>query len=263
MDTTITEGYLPPTLTPLHYAVIDFPPIIVALLTLGFLAVAFWIGRNGYPHLRALLVFDRVSTVAIASGASGLVRVQGHAFPGDPVPEGYSTPKHVWHVSSRYDTRSSSSMARSGTYSVGKILVRDESGECLIDPIGALVVPGRSDGSVDRHLFGEATYQTEKSINTGDAVLALGNLRQKTQRPDRPADPRTWLRRGEGGVLLLSSKSERATRRHLQLRAIPATLLVLCCLAAAGWVVSTHLLAYPNASVGEYLRALTGRPVAR
>lgn len=263
MDTTITEGYVQPTLTPLNDAITDGPPIIVALLTLGLLALAVWIGRNGYPHLRALLLFDRVPKVAIASGASGLVRVQGHAFPGDPVPEGCSTPKHVWHVSSRCDTRSSSSMARSGTYSVGKILVRDATGECLIDPIGTLVVPGRSDGSVDRHLFGEAAYRTEKSINTGDAVLALGSLRQKSQRPDRPADRRTWLRRGEGGVLLLSSKSERATRRHLQLHAIPATLLVLCCLAAAVWVVSTHLLAYPNATVGEYLQVLTGRPVER
>lgn len=260
METTAVEVYTPTTLTPLHYAVMDFPAVLVALFTLGFLGLAFWIGRNGYPHFRALLVFDRTPTVSIASGAPGLVRVEGQAFPGEPVPEGYAPPKHVWRQKSRYDTRSSSSMAKSGTYSVGKILVRDATGECLIDPIGTLVVPGRSAGSVDNHMFGEATYRSEKSIDSGDPVLAIGVLRQKQQRPDRPADLRTWLRRGQGDVLLISSKSERATRRHLQLRAIPAALLVVGCLAGAAWLFSTHLLAYPNGSIGEYLRALAGRP---
>ena len=188
METTAVEVYAPPTLTPLHYAVIDFPPFIVALFTLGFLGLALWIGRNGYPHLRALMALDRTPTVSIASGATGLVRVEGHAFPGEPVPEGYAPPKHVWHLTSRYDTRSSSSMASSGTYSVGKILVRDATGECLIDPIGTLVVPGRSAGSVDNHMFSEATYRSEKSIDSGDPVLAIGTLRQKQARPDRPAD---------------------------------------------------------------------------
>ena len=259
METTAVEVYAPPTLTPLHYAVIDFPPFIVALFTLGFLGLAIWIGRSGYPHLRALLALDRTPTVSIASGATGLVRVEGHAFPGEPVPEGYAPPKHVWHLTSRYDTRSSSSMASSGTYSVGKILVRDATGECLINPIGTLVVPGRSAGSVDNHMFSEATYRSEKSIDSGDPVLAIGTLRQKQARPDRPADLRTWLRRGQGGVLLVSSKSERDTRRHLQLRAIPAALLVVGCLTVAAWIFSTHLLAYPNGSIGEFVQALTRR----
>lgn len=262
METTAVEIYPPTTLGPLQYAVMDLPPFVVALLLLGLLALAFWVGRNGYPHLRALLAFDRAPTVEIASGAPGLVRVRGQAFPGDPVPEGYATPKHVWHVSSRYDTRSSASLARSGTYSVGKILVRDATGECVIDPLGALVVPGRGTASVDNQMFGDAIYRSEKSIDTGDAVLALGTLRLKKARPDRPADLRTALRRGAGGVLLLSSKSERDTRRHLQWRAWPATLLVVLCVAGAAWLFSTHLLAYPGGGLGDYLRALAGRPPA-
>lgn len=117
-------------------------------------------GRDGYPHLRARLAFDRAPTLEIASGAPELVRVRGHAFPGDPVPEGCATPKHLWHVTSRYDTRSSPSLAQSGTYSVGRILVRDARGECVIDPLGALIVPGRSAGSADNRMFGDAVYRS-------------------------------------------------------------------------------------------------------
>lgn len=259
MDTTAVAVDSVSTLSALDYAVLDLPPVVVLLMSAGLLALAWWAGRNGFPHLRALVVLDRAPVATVASGVTGLVRVEGRAYPAEPTPEGFATPTHVWHVTSRYDTRSSPSMASSGTYSVGKILLRDATGECVLDPMQTLVVPGRSGGSVDNHMFEGATYHTEKSIATGDRVLALGTLRPKKARPDRPADLRIALRRGRGGVLLLSSKSLDATRTHLSWRALPALVVASGALAAAIWLFGTHLLRYPPPALGGFLAALFER----
>jgi hypothetical protein len=139
------------------------------------------------------------------------------------------------------------------------MLIRDSSGDCVVDPQEAVVVPTLSKGSVDNHLFSGDTYRTEKLILPGDPVIALGQIRRPQPKPGREAEP-CRLRKSDGGVLLYSGKSERGTLLRFRLYFWPTLTAMILCLVLIVFGFWSHLQGYPNQAIGEYVDALMTRP---
>lgn len=260
MDTSTTEHFTPTLIDRIHFLFFDLPAAWVAIGTLGLIVAALWVAYKALPHYRILQALKTAPEVAVSSGAEGLVKVVGEAQPGQEVPEGYQKPRHVWRKTRKFDSRSLRSLATTLTYSVGPILVRDRSGECIVDPREAVVVPGLLRSSVTPHFGNEATYYTEKVILSGAPVFAIGKIGRAKERPGRAGVVRCAMRKSAQGVLLLSAKTERQTIRRFQLSVWSAAAAIFLCVGLAGWMFSQHLLSYPNQSLADYVDALTTRP---
>ena len=260
MDSSATDAYSPTAFDHLLYFFYDLSAAGVAIGTLALIAAAVWLGRKALAYYRIIHAIRTAPRVAVSSGAAGLVKVVGEAQPGSPVPEGFAKPRHVWRETSRLDTRSSRSLDRRRTYSVAPIVVRDASGDCVINPLKAVVVHDVLRGSVQPHFGNDATYYTERVILTGAPVFAIGVIGRAKKRPAEGGVERCTMRQDKNGVLLLSAKSEARTRLRFERFFWPALAGCVFCAVLAGWMFDNHLGSYPNQSLAEYGEALITRP---
>lgn len=101
MDSMAVDPAFVTTMTPLHSAVMDLPPFMVVILTLGLRVGGWWSARKGWSYLRAPLAYDRTAAATIASGAGRVVRLNGRAYSGETIPAGFAAPTAVWSRTSR------------------------------------------------------------------------------------------------------------------------------------------------------------------
>ena len=197
----------------------------------------------------------------VRSDTPGTVKLYGHAFPGsDHAKSTLTNTPYVWRVYEKFDSSSIRGRGSSGSYSVSPIVVRDATGECVVDPQQATVVHTLIMGRADSRMFGGSTSQTEKLILPGDAVIAIGELRRETEKANPGAPASYRLRKPKGGVLLVSGKNERRTRVRFHLLFWPAALVTAVCAPSAVRGFLVHVESYPGQSLAEYVEALMTRP---
>lgn len=157
----------------------------------------FW----GLRQLRRLRQLEDTPTSLIRSAAQGYVELRGNArlLPGEPVTAPLSLGRCVWW---RYKVERRETVFRNGrtrrewqTLESGEstdlFLLVDHSGECIVDPEGAKVIPSRRQrwyGSVRRpqrgpqagswSVFGSYRY-TESTIDVGAPLYATGWFRSQ------------------------------------------------------------------------------------
>lgn len=180
--------------------VLGMPPLHFWLLC-GFLlslSLAAFYGVFRFVH-RARLIED-TPTSKIRSASQGYVELDGTAelMPGDPIFSPLTGTRCTWY-SFKVEERQNNHSSRGGrswkTVSSGisdeLFLLRDDTGECVIDPEGAEVTPSASDtwygdhavwpfGSAPpkRTLFASGRYRyTEKRILPADSLYAIGLFR--------------------------------------------------------------------------------------
>lgn len=248
--------------TPLDY-IADFfvglSPAWLLVDTVGLLALALWLARKAYPLFRIVRALQTAPAASVRSNTAGTVKLSGHAYPGsEHSASSLTKTPYVWCVYEKFDSRSIASLRRSGSYSVSPILVRDASGECVVNPVDAVVVPTLVKGSTENHMFSDSTSRTEKLILPGDAVIAIGQIVTERANPGAPESYR--LRKSGDGVLLVSGKSERRTLLRFQLLFWPAAVAAALCAFLALHGFFAHLDSYPNQSLAEYVDALMTRP---
>lgn len=240
----------------------DLPAAWMGIVFLVLMALGLWAALRALPFRRIVRALKTAPAVSIDGAPEGVVKVRGEAHPGGVVPEGYAAPKHVWRQSEKTDLRSSPSMRTTRTYSVAPILVRDATGECLIDPQLARVLPTQSNTSEERHIFSDSTYRSEKIIHSGDKVFAIGVLGRAKKRPGQAELPRCTLRPSPSGVLMLSGQSETRTLLRFQLRFWWCASGAFFCIMLALWGFKQHLEPYPEQSLTAYFQALVSHPWA-
>jgi hypothetical protein len=265
MNEPVTDTYQPGLFADLLYFAYDLSAAWIAIVVLASIAVGLWLAYKALPFLRVVQALKTAPQVAVGSGKEGaaaqdLVKVVGRAYPGSEIPEGYAAPDHVWRTTSTLDTGSVVHPHGTGTYSVAPVLVRDETAECLVNVLEAQVLHADKSGTVDRHFGGDATYETERSIRTGDPVLAIGVLGKAKKRPGHGELPRCTLRRSKSGVLVLSGQSESRTLLRFRLRFWPRAALASGCVVFALWLAQEHLASYPEPAMARYLDMLMTDP---
>jgi len=251
-----SQGPDPYTLTSFDYVVgffHRFPAAWILIGAVALLSLAVWITRFWLLYHHVIEGLKSAPLVTTAAATSGLVKLVGQAQPDD------DSSSYVWRETEKLDTRSRGSLRKTGTFSVGPMLIRDSAGDCLVDPQEATVIPTLKNTKVDNHLFDSSTYRTEWLIRKGDPVVALGELRRPQPKPGQGSEP-CRLRRSDHGVLLYSGKSEAATLLRFRLYFWPTLTAMIFCLTLAGFGFWAHLQGYPNQSVGEYVDALMTRP---
>jgi hypothetical protein len=211
------------------------------LVALLLLAAAAWLGRRALPLYRALRAIRTAPLVKVASGQDGLVKVAGRAYPGLDPPPGLALPDDVWHVGFQMSSTSANRGTR--TYSVGMMLLRDDSGECLVDPKLARVFHSTVDSHSSR-FFDSFQIRTDHRIRTGDEVFAIGVLGKAQRRPGRGDLPRCTLRPSNDGVLVYSGQGEPSVRRRLRARYWPMAGAALVLALVGLWGLRTHMLTY-------------------
>lgn len=232
-------------------------PGVAVIVTLALLAVAAWIGLRALPLLRAMRAIKTAPLVKVASAEPGVVKVAGVAHPGQETPAGFSAPDHVWQRTFRLS--STSVNAGSRTYSVGLMLLRDESGECLVDPRHARVFHSRID-SGSGHFLDSFKIDTSYRIDTGDPVFAIGLLGTAKTRPGHGDLPRCTLRPTRTGVLIYSGQSEARTLLRMQARFWPLAGVAFLLALVTVWGLRTQMLTY--ATDADFLRTLVTDPWA-
>lgn len=179
--------------------VLQMQPLEFWLLSgfLSLLAVAGFYGIFRFLH-RARLIED-TPTSRVRSASQGYVELDGTAelLPGDPILAPLTGTRCTWYsfkveersesYDSRGNRRTSWKTISSGT-SDELFLLRDDTGECVIDPEGAEVTPSVSlswygESPVwsfgvappKRGLFASGRYRyTEKRIHPADSLYAIG-----------------------------------------------------------------------------------------
>lgn len=161
---------------------------VAVLVTLGALVF-------GFRSLgRARLILD-TPTSRIASAAQGYVELEGQAgwLPGPPIQSPLSGARCVWW-DYQVEKKHRDSRNRTSWRTVVKatsddlFLLSDASGDCIVDPHGARVIPSfrrRWQGHARRPaqipekspLFSFGSYRyTERLLKFGDALYALGGF---------------------------------------------------------------------------------------
>jgi len=207
----------------------DLPNGGIGLLLTALLGSATWLLWRALPNYRALRAIRSASLVTVNSNAQGLVKVKGTAHPAN-VPEGYGIPRLAWSEESRSYRPGFSS----GTRSVAKVSIRDETGECLLHSEESRVVPSGLDVETDRRIFGDDLHKLTRFIRTGDLVFGIGILGRDKALPGQNASRR--LRPASHGLLILSGKNEQGAALYFQMRMIPPLSGAAICLGLAGWV---------------------------
>jgi hypothetical protein len=132
------------------YRLAHAPDGIAALTAVGAVAALWW----GYSGLRRARHIEDVPTARVRSAPQGYIELTGraHAMDGEPIIAPLSNTACCWYRY-RVEHRDGSrwDLVESGT-SDGIFLLRDETGECVIDPEGAEVTTSHkrswaSDGS--------------------------------------------------------------------------------------------------------------------
>jgi hypothetical protein len=138
--------------------------------TLAIASIATWAALSAYRRYR---VGVDLPTSRIGSAAQGYVELRGvaKAHPGRDLRSPHGLVRCVWFryvVEER--TRDSYRVVRSGS-SHDTFVLRDDTGECVVDPDGARVDGGRT------RRWDDTPYRiTEVTIADGDPLYALGQL---------------------------------------------------------------------------------------
>jgi hypothetical protein len=260
-DATDAGGYVPTLLDHAEDFFVGLSPAWLLVDTILLVAAALWLARRALPLYRILRALQTAPLATVRSGASGTVKLAGHAWPGsDHAPSSLTNTPYVWCVTGKFDSRSSIGGGRSGSYSVAPMLVRDATGECVVDPREATVVPTIVQGKTDRHIFSGSTSVVERLIRPGDPVIAIGELRSAKEKANPRAPASCRLGKPKGGVLLVSGKSERRTLVRFHLLFWPAALAAAFCALLGLRGFFAHVQSYPDESLLAYLEALTTRP---
>lgn len=179
-------------------------------------AVGGFIAMFRFVH-RSRLIQD-TPTSRVRSAHQGYVELEGMAelLPGEPIRSALTGSPCTWYsFKVEEHRRNSKGGGRWRSIRSGKskelFLLRDDTGECVIDPEGALVTPSNKTvwyaGSRDwpfgtpaptqRSLFSSARYRfTEEFIQVADHLYALGDFRSEGgghHLPDMGAEVRELL----------------------------------------------------------------------
>lgn len=156
----------------LHQSAHGLPRGALAIPAVVFLAATLWGWARAYGRLRAL---GDIPPSPIASAAQGYARLEGRAasFPGHPVRSPGTHRECCWY---RYevverDEENRATLSRHEETSEWSFALADGSAECVVDPVGARVVPVR----VQRWSAGRF-HHTERLILPGEPLLVLGEL---------------------------------------------------------------------------------------
>lgn len=177
------------------------PAIAIGSLVYGFMALR-----------RARLMTD-TPTSKIRSASQGYVELAGEAdvLPEEPVASPPTSTPCVWFAY-RVEKRSLLKNREWETVeeetSARRFLLRDATGECIVDPYGAEVLhmteqvwrgrePDWSGPAPEKSPFFSFLYDdrcTEKRIEPGDPLYALGDFRTETTTSESSGDPRKEIR---------------------------------------------------------------------
>jgi hypothetical protein len=148
------------------------PPWAVALLpAAAFIGANFWGWTVSYRRLQAL---EDAPLSRIASCAQGYARLEGRAavFPGKPLRAPVSNQPCCWY---RYVVSTVDAGGRVDTREVEEtdwsFAMNDGSGECIVDPAGARVLPVRTNRYRDKN-----QAWTEHVILPGDPLCVIGQF---------------------------------------------------------------------------------------
>ncbi|MCW8959014.1 MAG: GIDE domain-containing protein [Gammaproteobacteria bacterium] len=193
------EAFIP---AELREGVLQMQPLKFWLLSGFFLLLALGAFYGIFRFLHRARLIEDTPTSKVRSASQGYIELDGTAelMPGDPVLAPLTGTRCTWYsfkveersdsYNSRGQRRRSWKTIRSGT-SDELFLLRDETGECVIDPEGAEVTPSVSltwygDSAVwpfgvappKRGLFSSGDYRfTEKRIQPADPLYAIGQFR--------------------------------------------------------------------------------------
>ena len=147
----------------------------------GFLGANFWGWTASFRHLRAL---EDLPLSRIASCAQGYARLEGKAgvFPGKPgeaplISPVTRQPCAWYHYTVVTFDMNGEQKDRTVDESIWSFSMRDTSGECIVDPAGAEIIPVRVTQYRDK-----AQHWVERSILAGDSLSVIGQF--TTASPD-------------------------------------------------------------------------------
>ena len=144
-------------------------PWIFALAGAATLVAFFWGWLSCNRQLRLL---EDVPLSRIETAAQGIVRLEGRAkaFPGKPLISPLSKQESCWYSYEYYerDRQGNRTVSDSET-SIWSFMMEDGSGECVVDPSGARLIPAREErwSELDRQFV-------ERSIRPGDPLFVIG-----------------------------------------------------------------------------------------
>jgi len=146
-------------------------PWLLVLPAAVFLAAVLWGWTRCYRRLQAL---DDLPLSKIASAAQGYTRLDGRAaaFPGKPLMSPVGREPCCWY-SYRILTYDRDGDVTSTEHETTdwSFMMSDGSGECVVDPVGARIVPVR----VNRYRDAEQSW-TEHVILPGDRLCVIGDF---------------------------------------------------------------------------------------
>lgn len=179
------------------------------------LVPAFAIGSlvYGFMALRRARLMTDTPTSKIRSAPQGYVELAGEAdvLPEEPVASPLTSTPCVWYAY-RVEKRSRLKQREWETVdeetSAQRFLLRDPTGECIVEPYGAEVMhmteqvwhgrePDWSGPAPEKSPFFSFLYDyrfTEKRIEIGNPLYALGDFRTETRTSEPAGDPRKELR---------------------------------------------------------------------
>jgi len=159
--------------------------LCIALGVAGFYAI--------FRFLKRYHIIDDTPTSKVRSAAQGYVELDGigYLLKGAPIVSPLSGMLCTWY-SYKVEEKTSDSRHRDRWQTVQQVtsddlfLLRDETGDCIIDPEGAVVIPAITEvwygatpmwhGGRRRGRSGRFRY-TEKRMHPGDALYAIGQFR--------------------------------------------------------------------------------------
>lgn len=147
------------------------PRALLLLPSLALLAATFWGWVAAYRRLQAL---DDIPLSRIGSAAQGYARLEGRAavFPGKPLRSPLTQQPCCWY-SYRSVTYNEQHEVKSSEHETTdwSFMMSDGSGECVVDPAGANIVPLRVRRYQDKY-----QYWHEEVILPGDPLTAIGSF---------------------------------------------------------------------------------------
>ena len=218
----------------------------------------------GITYLRQALAVTGTATSYIRSAAQGYVVLvgEGSPLPGRPIVAPFSGKACVWwatQVDSLVKTEEViNSRAFERRTSMASFLLKDGTGECLVDPDSAEIHAATKevwygnmhDGDVLREArhergLGDDCRYVEERIELHQRIVASGYLRtvhaQTAADPDRSASAAPGTNMlcppSDGRRFMLSTVSEDALAKQLRLR---AALALLLCAISAGCALLAH-----------------------
>jgi len=164
-------------LVPFFLFVWDVPKWLALTPVAAFLGANFWGWTASFRRLRAL---EDLPLSRIASCAQGYARLEGKAavFPGKPIVAPVSRQPCAWYhyVVITFDANGEQ-QSRSEEETEWSFAMKDASGECIVDPAGAEIIPSRVSQYRDK-----AQHWIERSILAGDPISVIGHF--ATASPD-------------------------------------------------------------------------------